>query len=98
MKTLHPIVVIAALFLSAGSVQAQNMYKPSAYEISTLPLWAKAMYEEHPNLFKVDSLYNDYFSKHPFVKSYHTQYYKRWRRNVILYCDASGNKIGRAHV
>lgn len=57
--------------------KAQNMYQPSAYEISTLPLWAQKMYGENPNFLEVDSLYRDYYRKNPFIKSYHTQYFKR---------------------
>ena len=40
------------------------------------------MYAENPNVFEVDQAYRSHFKQHPCVKSYHTQYYKRWRRAV----------------
>lgn len=72
---------------------SQGMEKPSAIEIATLPQWAKAMYAENPNVFEVDELYFAYFKQHRFVKSYHTQYYKRWRREVNNRIDELGNVI-----
>jgi len=77
------------IFLSLG-MHAQVMYKPSDAEIKTLPSWAQLMYSDNPNVFTVDSLYKAYFSSHTFVKSYHTQYYKRWRIAVDERLDASG--------
>lgn len=69
---------------------AQHMRKPSAAEIRTLPEWAQAMYAESPNVFVVDSLYRAHFAVHPFQKSYHTQYYKRWRKAIAQHIDARG--------
>ena len=66
------------------------MYKPSAAEINTLPSWAQAMYSEHPNVFEVERLYTAYYDKHKFEKSYHTQYYKRWRRDLDNRIDQNG--------
>jgi len=75
------------------SASAQNMYKPSAYEIQRLPRWAQVMYSESPNMFEVDSLYRDYFAKNTFEKSYHTQYFKRWKRSVLPYVNEVGSII-----
>ncbi|MFM7823841.1 MAG: hypothetical protein ACKPB3_08715, partial [Bacteroidota bacterium] len=68
-------ILLLAIFGFSISATAQNMYKPSAYEIQRLPRWAHMMYSDNPNLFEVDSLYRDYFSKNTFEKTYHTQYY-----------------------
>jgi hypothetical protein len=70
--------------------KAQNMYKPSPVEISTLPEWAQKMYGDNPNLFEIELLYNEYYRIHPFEKSYHTQYFKRWKRSVAEFADESG--------
>ncbi len=78
------------LMLISALASGQNMYMPSAAEINTLPEWAKQMYSDHPNVWKVDSLYRDWFSRNTFEKSYHTQYYKRWRRTVANQPDSLG--------
>jgi photosystem II stability/assembly factor-like uncharacterized protein len=59
---------------------AQQMPKPSLIEVETLPHWAQLMYGNHANIYEVQNAYQDYYRTHPFVKSYHTQYYKRWIR------------------
>ncbi|MFM7768370.1 MAG: WD40/YVTN/BNR-like repeat-containing protein, partial [Bacteroidota bacterium] len=83
-------ILLLAIFGFSISATAQNMYKPSAYEIQRLPRWAQVMYSDNPNLFEVDSLYRDYFSKNTFEKTYHTQYYKRWKRSVLPYVNDMG--------
>ncbi|MFM7053179.1 MAG: VPS10 domain-containing protein [Bacteroidota bacterium] len=83
-------ILLLAIFGFSISATAQNMYKPSAYEIQRLPRWAQVMYSDKPNFFEVDSLYRDYFSKNTFEKTYHTQYYKRWKRSVLPYVNDMG--------
>lgn len=84
------IVSVFIGFTFSNVFYAQNLIKPSQSEISNLPEWAKKMYSENPSIFEVDELYKNYFQTHPFVKSYHTQYYKRWRRKFLNYTDANG--------
>ncbi len=91
MKKL--IFFLVCMAFTGLSLSAQVMYKPSAHEISTLPAWAQEMYSENPNVFKVDALYKEYYEEHTFVKSYHTQYYIRWRRAVESRLDAAGYVI-----
>lgn len=67
-----------------------SQQKPSLAEISLTPVWAQKMYSDSPNLYEVDSLYDSYYRFNTFVKSYHTQYYKRWRRSVLTYVDEQG--------
>lgn len=86
MKYLLSAILLCISFLSF----TQNMYKPSDAEIKTLPAWAKLMYSDNPNVWKVDSLYNIWYANHDFEKSFHTQFYKRWRRSVENKLDANG--------
>ena len=72
------------------STIAQNMFRPSNYEISKSPEWAQLMYAENPNVFEVDKAFRAYFEEHEFEKSYHTQYYKRWRREIDQYTNVTG--------
>lgn len=75
-------------FLQIAETNAQ--YKPSSFEINTLPQWAQEMYGENPNYFQIERLYKDYYRSHTFKKSFHTQYYKRWKRDVINFVDENG--------
>ncbi|MBI1286809.1 MAG: T9SS type A sorting domain-containing protein [Flavobacteriales bacterium] len=86
MKKLLP----AFFLLLALSGFAQKMYRPSDYEISKAPAWAQMMYAENPNVFAVDKAYREYYREHEFEKSYHTQFYKRWRRSVDDFIDIHG--------
>jgi photosystem II stability/assembly factor-like uncharacterized protein len=76
--------------LATEKISSQNLVKPSVYEIATLPDWAKEMYSENPNVFAVDHLFDQYNKKHNFQKSYHTQYYKRWKRSIVNYVTENG--------
>lgn len=91
--TIFRTILLGTFFCFIFNAGAQLMHKPSAYEIAGLPLWAQKMYGEQPNVYEVDSLYRMYYRQHAFVKSYHTQYYKRWRRSVLNWTDANGQII-----
>ncbi|PTX63995.1 putative secreted protein (Por secretion system target) [Kordia periserrulae] len=54
------------------------------------PEWAKLMYSDNPNANTVDYLYRKYYETHAYVKSYHTQYYKRWRRAINPFLNNEG--------
>ncbi len=73
-----------------GMTFAQNLKKPSSHEIAQLPEWAQLMYTENPSVFEVDALYRSYFNEHDFIKTYHTQFYKRWRRAALPYLNTAG--------
>lgn len=78
------------LILINSAVYTQNLQKPTPNEINNLPSWAQMMYSENPSIFIVDSLYRDYYSKNIFKKSFHTQFYKRWRRKYLNFSDENG--------
>ncbi|HMR90583.1 MAG TPA: hypothetical protein PKD51_20625, partial [Saprospiraceae bacterium] len=69
----------------------QYMYKPSTEEIKKLPTWAQKMYADDANFNEVTQLYNAYHVKHPFVKTYHTKYYQRWKRKVQPFVQSDGS-------
>lgn len=71
-------------------VNAQNLKKPSAYEIATLPQWAQLMYADQANLLEVTAAYNAFYKENPFEKNYHTQYYKRWIRKYSTQINDAG--------
>jgi photosystem II stability/assembly factor-like uncharacterized protein len=84
------LLALLILCCLGGMAKAQNMYKPSPAEISTLPEWAQKMYGDNPNLFEIELLYNEFYRTHSFEKSYHTQYFKRWKRSVAEFADETG--------
>ncbi len=71
-------------------VHAQQMAIPSQMEINALPLWAQTMYRQPEAFATVESLFRQYYRTHPFVKTYHTQYYKRWHKANLKYVNKNG--------
>jgi photosystem II stability/assembly factor-like uncharacterized protein len=47
-----------------------------------LPEWVQLMYADNPDEGEVINAYTDYYKKNELVKNKHTQYYKRWVRNL----------------
>lgn len=76
------LIVIFFAFSAILNLNGQILQKPSSFEISNQPKWAQKMYSENPSVYEVDSLYTKYYRENSFVKNYHTQYYKRWRKMV----------------
>jgi len=88
---MRSILLFTLAFACMQSLSfAQNLKKPSSHEIAQLPDWAQLMYTENPSVFEVDALYRSFFQEHDFIKTYHTQYYKRWRRAALPYLNAAG--------
>jgi hypothetical protein len=73
-------LVILLLFVFCDLIKSQNMYKPSLYEIQTLPLWAQKMYEDSLDIKLVDKLYNAYYEKNSLkVKENSKNYMERMK-------------------
>jgi len=87
---MKKLILSLFVLLSFSLANAQQLTKPSATEIATLPFWAQEMYSEDPNVFAVDSMYNAWYSSHTFVKTYHTQYYRFWRKENIGWVNENG--------
>jgi len=90
MPKIYLPILLLLTFLCTTLVRAQQMPKPSSVEIATLPNWAQLMYSEQPNVQMVQNAYQDYYRNQPFVKNYHTQYYKRWIRQNQYFVDNEG--------
>lgn len=82
---LSLFIIFASFFANA-----QQLAKPSATEIATLPAWAQEMYSEDPNVFATDSMYTVWYSSHTFEKTYHTQYYRFWKRKNSAWVTEDG--------
>src|SRR5574343_296573 len=82
---------IIALFVLFNSLTfGQSAYKPSQQELAQQLEWIQKMFEDHANVFEVDSLYRAYYKNHVYTKSFYTQYYKRWRRTTMDQVDDLG--------
>ena len=79
------------IFLIAGFSFSQKRWAAQGQLLREAPNWAKLMYAESPNVYNVDKAYTAYYKNHPFKKSYHTQYYKYWRRNIDLRLKSDGS-------
>lgn len=86
----HNALFIAFMLFAGSLAFAQLPQKPSRADIAAAPAWAQAMYAAEPNVDEVDHLYKDWHRSHTFVKSYHTQFYKRWRRAIEPYVNEDG--------
>lgn len=58
---------------------------------SEQPDWVKMMYSENPDPGEVLEAYNKYYKHSEFVKNEHTQYLKRWLREIGLNIVPSSN-------
>ena len=84
------------LFLSITQITiAQVEFK---YQSDDIPDWALEMYKAIPDDGKVIDLYQAYFRVNKFVKNEHTQYFKRWMREMSRKVEHSvknnRNKLG----
>ena len=77
------LITSLAFAQTDGLIKTGTLYK-------TAPDWAKMMYSENPNVNSVDDLYDSYYDINRFVKSYHTQYYKRWRKAINNFLNDDG--------
>ncbi|MBL7786993.1 MAG: PKD domain-containing protein [Chitinophagales bacterium] len=68
----------------------QKVYRPFVPSNEVLPQWVSLMYAENPNVWEVDNARREYYRIHEFQKTAHTQYYKRWRRQVAPYINENG--------
>ncbi|WP_298419439.1 T9SS type A sorting domain-containing protein [uncultured Kordia sp.] len=82
------------LFVLLSASVGYSQQSPNPTISNTLykdaPAWAKLMYSENPNANTIDHLYRSYYETHPYVKTFHTQYYKRWRRAINPFLNNEG--------
>jgi hypothetical protein len=73
---------IAPLVCAFG-LHAQDLsFRPYNAQRSDLPQWVQLMYAPNPDPGAVIAAYNAYYASNPLVKNSHTQYFKRWKREL----------------
>ena len=84
-------IVLFFLMIFNLSVFAQVEMKYNANS-KNLPHWVQLMYAENPNPGEIIVAYRDYYKNNKLVKNKHTQYYKRWVRNLSRISHPIANK------
>ena len=77
MKKIFSLFLIIAHFSLFAQVEMK--YNASS---ENLPHWAQLMYAENPDAGEVIETYRNYYKNNKLAKNKHTQYYKRWVRNL----------------
>ncbi|MFT5244197.1 MAG: photosystem II stability/assembly factor-like uncharacterized protein, partial [Psychroserpens sp.] len=87
---MKKVTILFVFFITSLVFSQSSAPNKSGNLYQTAPDWAKLMYNDNPNIESVDKLYKAYFRSHTFKKSFHTQYYKRWRRAVNNFIGNDG--------
>ncbi len=79
---LRPNLLLFMLALGVhATAQLESIKYPSTG--AELPAWVQLMYGPDPDAGAVEAAFKAYYAAHPFVKNSHTQYYKRWKRELV---------------
>ena len=73
------LVFILALSFTKLYSQSEKRYDINS---SNLPEWVTLMYSDTIDEGKVIEAYESFYRFNNFIKNKHTQYYKRWLRNL----------------
>ena len=72
--------LLVSVILTAA--HGQSTLTPHTAAQSKLPDWVRLMYSADPDPGAVQAAYDAHYATHPFVKNTHTQYFKRWKREL----------------
>lgn len=78
MKYQLLLALLMTFYVNAFA-QLEKKYQSQS---SQIPQWAQMMYAENADIGEVMRAYESYYKVHPFIKTGHTQYYKRWLRSI----------------
>ncbi|MEJ6748314.1 MAG: hypothetical protein QNK60_00115, partial [Flavobacteriales bacterium] len=81
----HIFILILVSFSTIVFSQSEMKYNS---ENENIPNWAELMYSENPDEGEVIKLYRAYYKTNKLVKNNHTQYYKRWVRNISRHTNS----------
>jgi PKD repeat protein len=88
-KYLSLLTLLCASAIGTAQLHLAKNFKNDP----NLPQWAKIMYEDGANPIEVKRVYDEYFDSHPFEKTVHTQYYKRWVNAMKGIVDLEGKEV-----
>jgi PKD domain/Secretion system C-terminal sorting domain len=84
------LFILSCLIISTAGWGQSSETNQNSELYKNAPDWAKRMYSPNPNANEIDQLYSKYYRSNKYVKSYHTQYYKRWRKAINPFLNNSG--------
>jgi photosystem II stability/assembly factor-like uncharacterized protein len=87
---MHKYLLFILFIYSALVGSAQLHLAKNFRNDPHLPDWASLMYAEGANPLEVKTAYEEYYASHPFEKTVHTQYYKRWVNGLKGNIDSNG--------
>ncbi|MCG8577288.1 MAG: T9SS type A sorting domain-containing protein [Flavobacteriales bacterium] len=97
MKTFQKqlaFFLLGILFPVLAKAQNQDhFFKVLPSLDGTEALWIQKMYEDNPNVFEVNQLYEQYYKEHKWEKNIHTQNYKYWLKQIKPYVQVEGNIV-----
>lgn len=73
---------LICLLVISGLCKAQLEQNRYAADPAPVPTWVELMYSPNTDPGAVQAAYDAYYATHPFVKNSHTQYFKRWKREI----------------
>ncbi len=95
--SLYPTIYTLTFLtiFSISSLIGQNEIEffrslPSQASLEKAPNWAQLMYSSDPLVYEVIDAYQEYYAQNSFVKTIHTQNYKRWTRFAEANLSAEG--------
>ncbi|MCC7501041.1 MAG: PKD domain-containing protein [Flavobacteriales bacterium] len=75
--------LLSVLFSLSLFSQAQGGVQQAAQtRQNDVPAWVQLLYAPDPDPGEVQVAFDAYYATHPFVKNAHTQYFKRWKREL----------------
>lgn len=87
-KSMKKLLLATALLCCSYNQAQENQ---QVYKVQTNdPEWVVKMYQPNPNLFELRALYHDYYQTHEFIKTRHTQYFKRLMKENWSYVNNEG--------
>ena len=90
----HIFTLLLVSFSTIVFSQTEMKYNS---ENENIPEWAEQMYSDNPDEGEVIKLYRAYYKTNKLVKNNHTQYYKRWVRNISRYTNSiTKNSSGKS--
>lgn len=84
---MNKVLFVCILLLSNVALSQHHHLPKNHQNDPNIPQWAAEMYKENPNVSKVKEMYEAFYSENTFVKTEHTQYYKRWVNAIKNYLE-----------
>lgn len=92
-KLATTLVLCFVIILSLTAQNDARFFKQITSLKGAEPEWVQMMYANNPNVWAVQTAYQNYYKTHPFEKNIHTQNYKHWIRHTQEFINEEGHLI-----